>query len=289
MSDGDLSRLRRLPLKAVSVFIPERRYPLHAMISSGGHSREVHQRYNWNGMERGTASFAVLQLTLGGNGMLGTTEGTRELDEGMLMIVDIPSQHRYYLPLESTMWEFVYLVVHGSELLRIISAIERREGNVMMLQENSKIPHVFYRILKFLFAEHSPTAFEVSAMAYELGMTVLADVCAQTPVRHTPRIELLKRKLRGDPSQRMSVSEMARFAGFSRSHFARLFKQREGISPLDFLKEVRLRRALKLLYSDTATVKEIAYFCGIPDVNYFCRFFRKHTGMSPGEYRRRSL
>ncbi len=283
------TRLKRLPLRSTSVFRRERRIPLHAMISSGGHSIETSESYSWDGLARGSANFAVLQLTLAGQGCLETRSGSLDLTERTLMVVDIPSPHRYFLPRGSPQWEFVFLVVYGSELLRIISGIERRVGNVMPMGEVSGIPSEFHETLKVLFSGRPLGAFQNSTLAYSLSMALLQESYASAAREDASRFEALKKHLRENLQNDVSVSAMADMAGLSRSHFARLFKEMEGMSPRDYLEDLRLRRALSLLYSRTLTVKEIAYSCGIPDVNYFCRLFRKHTGMSPGEYRRSAL
>ena len=245
--------------------------------------------YSWDGHARGTANFAVLQLTLGGLGRLETRTGQWDLDAGSLMMVDIPSPHRYFLPAGSAQWEFVFLVMYGSELLRIISGIERRLGNVMQVDRKSPIPLEFLKILKTLFSGRAVGAFENSALAYALCMALLEESYAVAGSPDASRFEALKKHMRENLATGMSVSTMADMAGFSRSHFARLFKEAEGISPRDYVEDLRLRKALSLLYSRTLSVKEIAFACGIPDVNYFCRLFRRHTGMSPGEYRRSAL
>ena len=259
------------------------------MISSGGHSCETDQTYSWDGLTRGSASFCVLQLTLAGQGRLDMGGASIVLPERTLMVVDIPSPHLYYLPPDQDQWEFVFLVVYGSELMRLISGITRRAGNVLPLTENSRIAALFESILQKLFSPAAPGAFEISAMAYQVCMSLLEESYAQPASEDPSRFEALKKMLRENLQKGVRVSEMAERAGLSRSHFARLFREREGVSPREFVEDLRLRKALTLLYSKRLSVKEIAYSCGISDVNYFCRLFRKHTGMSPGEYRRSAL
>jgi AraC-like DNA-binding protein len=259
------------------------------MISSGGHSRETDQTYRWDGLARGSASFCVLQLTLAGEGRLDKSGESLTLPERTLMVVDIPSPHLYYLPPDQPQWEFVFLVVYGSELMRLISGITRRAGNVFQLAENSRIPALFGIILQKLFSPAVPGAFEISSMAYQVCMGLLEESYAQPASEDPSRFESLKKLLRENLQKSMRVSEMAEMAGLSRSHFARLFREREGVSPREYVQDLRLKKAVTLLYSRRLSVKEIAYSCGISDVNYFCRLFRKHTGMSPGEYRRSAL
>jgi AraC-like DNA-binding protein len=58
-----------------------------------------------------------------------------------------------------------------------------------------------------------------------------------------------------------------------------------GISPRLYLEELRLKTAMDILFREGSSVKEAAIQCGIPDVNYFCRLFKKRFGISPGKYR----
>jgi AraC-like DNA-binding protein len=284
--EAAISRLRALPLRMASVFFPDRRFPLHAMLSSGGHSIETTPDYRWDGMTRGKASFAVLQLTLHGSGRLETRTRRYELTRRSLMLVNVPGAHTYFLPDDSVEWEFVYLVVYGRELLRIILGAVKRAGNVFVLTEDSGIPDAFHRVLEALYLPQPLTPFEISSLVYSLCMRVLVESYWPPAARDASRFDTLKAYLRENIERDIPVAEMAGRVGLSRSHFTRLFKEVEGLPPRDFVEDLRLKQAVQLLYSEKLTVKEIAYACGIPDVNYFCRLFRKHMGMSPGEYRK---
>jgi len=50
-----------------------------------------------------------------------------------------------------------------------------------------------------------------------------------------------------------------------------------------------MARARKLLTDTSYAIGEIAILCGFPDANYFTRFFHRHEGIPPGEYRARYL
>jgi AraC-like DNA-binding protein len=57
------------------------------------------------------------------------------------------------------------------------------------------------------------------------------------------------------------------------------------MSPLQYLIELRLRTALKLLETTTLSVKEIMHKVGVSDQSYFTRLIRKYCRLSPREYR----
>ncbi len=81
------------------------------------------------------------------------------------------------------------------------------------------------------------------------------------------------------------VGQMADACAVSRSVLQRRMKQLMGVSPADFLREARLKRACQLLKSGHSVVSDIAYQCGFSDPKYFSRCFRQSVGMSPSEYK----
>lgn len=71
----------------------------------------------------------------------------------------------------------------------------------------------------------------------------------------------------------------------SRTVFYRKLKSITGLTPVEFIREIRLKRALQLMDDDSYTVAQIAYMTGFGDPNYFGRCFKKKMGMSPTEYK----
>jgi AraC-like DNA-binding protein len=86
---------------------------------------------------------------------------------------------------------------------------------------------------------------------------------------------------------RLNVSALSQRFRVHRSTLYRSFKASHGVSPLHYLSRLRLRRALELLQDTPLPVAEIALRCGIPDLAYFSRQIRRHTGHSPSGFRRR--
>ena len=83
----------------------------------------------------------------------------------------------------------------------------------------------------------------------------------------------------------LSLNEVAGQANLSPSHFSTVFSQETGQTFKQYLTEVRIKRAKELLRSSTLRSFEIAYQIGYSDPHYFSYVFRKHTGLSPKEYR----
>lgn len=85
----------------------------------------------------------------------------------------------------------------------------------------------------------------------------------------------------------LSVESLADELGISQRHFIRRFKQATGDSPLLYLQRVRIEVAKNKLETTNLAVDEITRFVGYEDTNSFRKLFKKHTELSPKEYRTR--
>ena len=85
------------------------------------------------------------------------------------------------------------------------------------------------------------------------------------------------------------VEDMAREAALSPSHFAQLFKQTIGLSPMQFVMSYRVEQARKRLLERDTPLIDIALACGFSDQAHFSRQFKQIEGETPSRYRARLL
>lgn len=83
-------------------------------------------------------------------------------------------------------------------------------------------------------------------------------------------------------------AEVAQACGISASHLRRLFKQATGQTLQNYIESVRLQRACALLSNSDMPLKLIAWQLGFTHCSSFSYAFRRATGETPGQYRRRS-
>ena len=86
----------------------------------------------------------------------------------------------------------------------------------------------------------------------------------------------------------LKVDDIARCIGMSRTVFFVKLKSYFGMSPVDFVRKVRLQNAEKLIKETSLTFSEVAYRVGFSDAKYFGRCFKAETGLTPSEYRRKN-
>jgi two-component system, response regulator YesN len=86
----------------------------------------------------------------------------------------------------------------------------------------------------------------------------------------------------------ISVAQLAEEAGYSPDHLTRLVARQTGMTTAQFIASVRIREAMRLLrVHRDLPIAEIGELVGLCDPAHFSRTFKKVTGTSPGEYRRR--
>ncbi len=95
--------------------------------------------------------------------------------------------------------------------------------------------------------------------------------------------ELIER----DASHELSVAELARRVAMSRRNFIRRFKGATGNTPLEYMQRVRIEAAKHALETGSASVDAIADSTGYEDPGSFRAIFKRVTGVSPMEYRKR--
>ena len=86
--------------------------------------------------------------------------------------------------------------------------------------------------------------------------------------------------------QSVTVAKMAEIAGYHPAHFTKLFQQRMGISPVQFLIHKKTEAAIEQLTATSLPISSIAESLGFGSQFYFSNFFKKQTGMTPSEYRK---
>jgi len=93
--------------------------------------------------------------------------------------------------------------------------------------------------------------------------------------------------INADPVSPPTLPEAALLAGMSAPSFSLFFKRKLGKGFIDYIHEVRLRHAARLILETKMLVGDIAYQSGFNSLNFFNKIFRRHYGVTPLQYRNR--
>lgn len=88
-------------------------------------------------------------------------------------------------------------------------------------------------------------------------------------------------------SEKITIRELARQVGYSESYLAQKFKRETGLSVVAYLQQQRIEQSKLMLHSTADSIQDISHRVGFCNSSYFAEQFRKHTGLTPGEYRKK--
>lgn len=120
----------------------------------------------------------------------------------------------------------------------------------------------------------------------------LSLLCNQLMIREEnlepPMVARAKRFIEEHQDEDISLSVVAKSVNTSTFYFCKMFKKATGINFTEYLSRVRVEKAKNMLLNPNARVSEVAYQVGFQSLTHFNRVFRKLTGHSPTEFRRRN-
>lgn len=132
-----------------------------------------------------------------------------------------------------------------------------------------------------------------------LGVTLCdqpTEDCCETPIdlgaiahfrKMDRRIHIAVDKLNADINTHLSVGALARLVNLSRWRFAHLFKKEMSVPVSHYVTNLRMQEAQRMLLETFLSIKEIRVHLGNIDRSHFNREFKRRTGLTPSEFRRR--
>lgn len=253
-----------------------------------GREKAESPAYRWNGLRRGQEGAAIFQYTLSGRGELRIGEQVHSLPKHRAFLCRVPGDHEYYLPEGEPYWEFLFITVHGEDALRHWSELERKLGSVFELSPKDEplaiLTRLHAEIVRSPLAD--PYALSASLYRFVLELHRMADAASPARTDDIPApllqaITFIRSRYRED----LTLDELAEASGLTKYHFCRAFQRKLGMKPMQYVRKVRIERAVWLLRNTDLKIAEVGEACGFAHANYFIKTFRELIGATPGEYR----
>ncbi len=101
-----------------------------------------------------------------------------------------------------------------------------------------------------------------------------------------PRLNRLREYVEQSYSEPISLGKAAGIAALEKSYFSSYFHAKVGITFTEWLRQVRIEKAMELMKASDSSITEVAYEVGFGDLRTFERAFKKHTLMTPSEFKK---
>jgi len=157
------------------------------------------------------------------------------------------------------------------------------------------LPKAAEGIFRDILARHEETRLEsfasaslrLSCSVHEL-LALIVETCAGPSPRAKNRVAAAAALMDSRYAENLTLPLIAAAARYAPNYFSGEFARAYGLSPMEYLRERRLRRARELLRTTSLSIKEIACLVGIGDQYYFSKLFSERNGLSPSKYRQLS-
>lgn len=164
-------------------------------------------------------------------------------------------------------------------------------NNFPILSKLKEAGLLFLTIQQELFSQEIGYATRINQLIDELLILIARQLTHQNISRRDfPQTFMkLEQTLRENISHQWTVEEMAALVGLGTTAFSEKVKNYTGFSPLNYLINIRISEAIKLLKQREVNVTDIALDIGFYSSQHFATTFKKLTGYTPREFRKKNI
>lgn len=138
----------------------------------------------------------------------------------------------------------------------------------------------FYAVIKFMTILYELSLFEEEARTLSSSSFAKIDIHSDSR-----RVQKVQEYINTHYQEEIRLGQLADMVGMTDVSFSRFFKLRTGKNLSDYIIDIRLGFASRLLVDSTMSIAEICYECGFNNLSNFNRIFKKKKSCSPKEFR----
>ncbi len=259
-------------------FIPE----VEAVIGnniSNDFRRHIHDTY-------------IIGVVNQGDRIISLSDCTVSISEGELFLIH-PGQVHSCKPKSSARHSYMLLSIPSSTVQSIASQITEKheecpEFSCVQIKDKEASQKMI-KLFSSIIQKTNESGIQIESLFYDFISYLLISYSKEQfsiPSIHNQHESIVRacRYISENYGNNLSLKEIASVACLSPFHFQREFKKDRGITPHEYLNDVRIRESQRLLLKEM-DLKEIAYRLGFSDQSHFTRIFRKTVGVTPKNYR----
>ena len=225
-------------------------------------------------------NFYTWHFIVSGKGHLEIGGKAYDLSEGESFFIPPDTAMRYF-PDTDDPWEYVWFAFKGENAARYGEELSFSiDFPTQVCRHFGRTKQILKRTIEDMQSENYGY-YKLMSAFYELMDLSIFEERPRTPIAAVRKFI--------DESYTIpdfSVENLCREVGFSHAQLLRLFKNEYGKTVWDYVIEKRLSLACELLGNRDISVRSVALSCGFSDEIHFMKSFKKHYGITAGEYRK---
>lgn len=124
-------------------------------------------------------------------------------------------------------------------------------------------------------------------LADNSDMVSLCEIHTSEATDAQNKLERIRNYIDCHLAERITLDDVAEYAGMNRTYFCLFFKKHMGMPLIDYINGIKVETACRMLKTEALPISDISDRCGFKTVTYFNRVFKNIVGISPTEYRKK--
>jgi AraC-like DNA-binding protein len=231
--------------------------------------------------------YQLIYLTRGQGSFRSSHLESATVREGNLILL-FPSEWHNYAPDKKTGWDEHWIGFSGINIdNRVQHGFFSKQKPILNIGMNEEVLKLYGQAL--IIAKNQKTGYQqmlagivnlLLGYAYSLDRSYLLE-----DLEVTQQINKAKVIIREHFLERLTPESVAEQVCMGYSRFRHVFKEDTGCSPAQYIQQLKIQKCKELLTYTILSSQQIAYEVGFENPDYFCRLFKKKTGLTPIEYR----
>ena len=231
-------------------------------------------------------SFFLIIYVKEGQATLLSHKDKIRLTAGSLLVM-FPDSEVYYVTDKDVPWTIYWIGMHGTLVPEFMKNLGLSPENpVYNVKNRYEIEDILEKIYNLSYSQMYSDKLAILSHLYNFFSVLLSEKSNISPKDYAAEVKELIRK---NFDKDISIEQIATRLSVNKNYLTRVFKEKYNMTIKDFLINIRLKRAMVLLKETDADILKISNSVGYSDQLYFSRIFRKKTGLSPSEYRKKLI
>lgn len=202
-----------------------------------------------------------------------------------------PDQWHNYHPNPNTKWNIYWVTFHGKYFEKLLTHIINKEDPIYHVGVKEVIVKNFSQMLDFAITQ--PNGYEAILSSLTLYLISLILSISKNQIQNNEFLNMQKIQeacifMQENIYDKFTLEDIAQSTNMSYSNFRKVFKQHTGITPHQYILQIKLSKVKELLSNTSMSVHDIAAKLNFESSDYFSYFFRNKIGISPLSYRKKT-
>lgn len=231
-------------------------------------------------------SYCII-YTISGEAILKYNNLIYKLKPNSICFINCKSFHTIKSTKNSS-WHFQVLFINGNNIDPFYDNFSSNECVTYNIPATSNATNIITLLLQYCTSPSDYYEFIISNLLNNLLTCIVVDKnkILKTPTCIPKYIKDIKSLFDSNYSQSYTLNELSQMYNINKYKLVRDFTKYISKSPIEYLITKKINAAQIMLISTTLSIHEISSSIGINNVNHFINLFKKHTGLSPLNYRK---